>query len=161
MEDRISCHLNLLSGFSEDQTAALRMGSLTYLSVFDGHNGELVVQSLSEQLHERIVTHLTDKLVSSPTSTPTVSVGAILEDTCQELDFELLKRDYHRQLESVQKGTAMYEHFSGCVGVVVTLYEAPSDPSRVKMTIANVGDCRAVISNVNGVSLSLAFMCWC
>jgi serine/threonine protein phosphatase PrpC len=82
---------------------------------------------------------------------------AVLERQIVEIDVERQKKLLASNKESQGGGMADAHSFAGSVAAVIVIYPTQSNlgdySSKIELTVAHVGDCRAVLSD-NGVSFN-------
>eukprot|EP01035_Chromulina_nebulosa_P018133 gene18133-23787_t len=168
MEDRNFCHPDIISlvkspspsnkidknlhFFLANKLNELDITTMSFLSVYDGHNGEYVAETLKQYLHLSFLSHIVNPVSENESSKDTILTYS-LRQACREVDMKVLKQDYARQLDSqLTGGSIVTQRFAGSVGVALVIY---SQVNNIKVTIANVGDCRAVLSDADGIAKQL------
>eukprot|EP00605_Chrysophyceae_sp_TOSAG23-4_P002104 GSChrysophyteH1.ASY1.ANO1.2330.1 assembled CDS len=150
MEDRTCISIGTLddvsSKFNHFLRSPLRAHSrpataVSVIGVFDGHNGSYVAEQLSQQVPE---------VLRSTLKTNDYNAVDALRRTCFEMDRRVLTRDYHRMQAQRQNRGLSAQTFGGSTGLLAVIQRQESSDDKtgsITLTIANVGDCRAVKSS--------------
>jgi serine/threonine protein phosphatase PrpC len=114
------------------------------MGIFDGHDGSYVSEQLSRESPALLHTALASGM----------NQEQALRHTCAEIDRRVLSRDYRRLQAQKRHGGLSAQTFGGSTGLLVIVSKKESDKddsdaadAALTLTVANIGDCRAVISS--------------